>query len=76
MKTKVKMRTKKKKTMTTTRHSRRVNSRTRKPLVLEFAVRKEAEVASTDNPLIRKRFEDALKKLRADPEVRWARRIR
>lgn len=38
---------------------------------LEFAVRKkEAEVASTGNPLIRKRFEDALKKLRADLEVK------
>jgi transcription initiation factor TFIID subunit 7 len=34
---------------------------------LEFAVRKkEAKVASTGNPLIRKRFEDALKKLRAE----------
>jgi len=38
---------------------------------LEFAVRKkEAEVASTGNPLIRKRFEDALKKLRADLEIK------
>jgi len=38
---------------------------------LEFAVRKkEAEVASTGNPLIRKRFEDALKKLRADLEAK------
>jgi transcription initiation factor TFIID subunit 7 len=38
---------------------------------LEFAVRKkEAEVASTGNPLIRKCFEDALKKLRADLEVK------
>jgi len=38
---------------------------------LEFAVRKkEAEVASTGNPLIRKRFEDVLKKLRADLEVK------
>jgi len=38
---------------------------------LEFAVRKkEAEVASTGNPLIRKRFEDALKKLRADMEAK------
>ena len=38
---------------------------------LEFAVRKkEGEVASTDNPLIRKRFEDALKKLHADLEVK------
>ncbi|KAI9459408.1 hypothetical protein BJY52DRAFT_1223036 [Lactarius psammicola] len=35
-----------------------------------FAVRKEAEVASTGNPLIRKRFEDALKKLRANLEVK------
>jgi transcription initiation factor TFIID subunit 7 len=40
---------------------------------LEFAVRKkEAEVASTGNPLIRKRFEDALKKLRADLEVKMS----
>ena len=38
---------------------------------LESAVRKkEAEVASTGNPLIRKRFEEALKKLRADLEVK------
>ncbi|KAI0277256.1 TAFII55 protein conserved region-domain-containing protein [Russula aff. rugulosa BPL654] len=37
---------------------------------LESAVRKkEAEVASTGNPLIRKRFEEALKKLRADLEA-------
>ncbi|KAN0140962.1 TAFII55 protein conserved region domain containing protein [Lactarius tabidus] len=40
---------------------------------LEFAVRKkEAEVASTGNPLIRKRFEDALKKLRADLEIKMS----
>lgn len=40
---------------------------------LEFAVRKkEAEVASTGNPLIRKRFEDALKKLRADLEAKMS----
>jgi hypothetical protein len=32
--------------------------------------KKEAEVASTGNPLIRKRFEDALKKFRADLEVK------
>jgi transcription initiation factor TFIID subunit 7 len=37
---------------------------------LEFAVHKEAEVASTGNPLIRKRFKDALKKLCADLEVK------
>jgi transcription initiation factor TFIID subunit 7 len=44
---------------------------------LEFTVRnKEAEVASTDNPLIRKHFEGALKKLRADLEVKMARRTR
>ena len=32
--------------------------------------KKEAEVASTGNPLIRKRFEDALRKLRTDLEVK------
>jgi transcription initiation factor TFIID subunit 7 len=37
---------------------------------LEFAVHKEAEVASTGNSLIRKRFKDLLKKLRADLEVK------
>jgi transcription initiation factor TFIID subunit 7 len=37
---------------------------------LEFAVHKVAEVASTGNPLIRKRFKDALTKLRADLEVK------
>jgi transcription initiation factor TFIID subunit 7 len=33
-------------------------------------VHKEAEVASTGNSLIRKRFKDAPKKLRADLEVK------
>ena len=37
---------------------------------LEFAVHKEAEVASTGNSLIRKRFKDPLKNLRADLEVK------
>ena len=40
---------------------------------LEAAVRKkEAEVASAGNPLIRKRFEDALRKLRVDLDMKLA----
>ncbi|KAA1469452.1 hypothetical protein DENSPDRAFT_816408 [Dentipellis sp. KUC8613] len=40
---------------------------------LSAAVRKkEMEVASAGNPLIRKRFEDALKKLRADLDMKMA----
>ncbi|KDQ60996.1 hypothetical protein JAAARDRAFT_31995 [Jaapia argillacea MUCL 33604] len=42
---------------------------------LEAAVgKKESEVASSANPLIRRRFEDALKKLRADLEMKMAQR--
>ncbi|TFY82368.1 hypothetical protein EWM64_g1643 [Hericium alpestre] len=42
---------------------------------LSAAVRKkEVEVASAGNPLIRKRFEDALKKLTADLEMKLAQR--
>ena len=42
---------------------------------LEAAVRKkEVEVASAGNPLIRRRFEDALRKLRADLDMKLAQR--